>query len=97
MLHDSTLAARSAVLTGMGARAGAEWFTWPTVSAVLDHEHMVVLIATDAEPSPDDWDAVCLLLHLSGFHNGSDGPFTSDPGEPAQSGDTNTWQLQLSA
>jgi hypothetical protein len=92
-----TAVARETALERIGAESGATFFRWPTATAALDAERGVVLIATDSEPASDDWDAVCTLLELSGYHNGSDGLFSSDPGEPdwdAVSG-VCTWSLSL--
>jgi len=87
---------RTAVLASMGAADGT-WFRWPTATAVADLDRGVILISTDLEVAPDDMDAVCTLLELSGYHNGSDGPFTSDPGEPSEVMGTCTWSLSLGA
>jgi hypothetical protein len=87
---------RTALLATMGAADGAQWFTWPTATAVLDTARGVILVATDPEPAPDDWDAVCLLLELAGYDNGTGGPFSTDPGEPECSQALSTWRLELS-
>lgn len=88
---------RAAILAHMGASGTGTMFTWPTATAMVDLDHGVILIATDLEPAPDDWDAVCTLLELSGYQNGTAGPFTSDPGEPAEIMGTFTWSLSLGA
>jgi hypothetical protein len=90
---------RSRILASRGATDSHEWFRWPTATAVLDPARSVLLIATDPEPAPDDWDAVCTLLELSGYCNGTDGPFTTDPGEPDWDRQTGvcTWNLPLPA
>ena len=41
--------------------------------------------------------ALAELLELSGYHNGTDGMFTSDPGEPSEMMGTYTWNLSLGA
>lgn len=92
-----TALAREAALESIGAESGAAWFRWPTATAVADLDRGLVLIATDLEVAPDDWDAIVSLLELSGYHNGSDGPFTADPGEPAEIMGTCTWSLSLGA
>jgi hypothetical protein len=89
-----TALARETALEHIGAESGATWFRWPTATAALDTNRGVLLIATDPEPAPDDWDAVCTLLELSGYHNGSSGPFTTDPEWDA---DVCTWNLSLGA
>jgi hypothetical protein len=86
---------RREILTAMGATGTL--FAWPTATAMVDLERGQVGIVTDAEPAPDDFDALCTLLELSGYHNGSDGPFTSDPGEPAEIMGACTWSLALGA
>lgn len=88
---------RKAVLAAMGAADSGTMFNWPTATAVIQLERGMVLIATDLEVAPDDMDAVVTLLELSGYHNGTDGPFTSDPGEPAEIMGTYTWSLSLGA
>ena len=75
---------RKAALAARGGAEGAQWFTWPTASAVLDPARGVLLIVTDLEPSPDCWDAVCRLLELAGYDNQSIGRWTADPGEPVE-------------
>jgi hypothetical protein len=87
--------ARTAVLTQMGAPEGAEMFAWPTATAALDRTQGALYIATEPEPSPDCWDAVCTLLQLVQFDNGTGGPFACDPGEPADIMGLATWALSL--
>lgn len=86
-------AARLAALAALGAPEGAQWFTWPTASAVLDSARGVLLIATDFEPAPDDWDSVCALLELAGYDSG--GPMAADPGEPVMTQGLCLWQLEV--
>lgn len=81
-----------AALMTLGATSDAQWFRFPTATAVLGDG--VLLIATDLEPAPDDWDAVCALLELAGFSNGTDG-FQSDPGEPVMTQGLCLWQLEV--
>jgi hypothetical protein len=92
-----TALARETALERMGAESGATWFRWPTATAMVDLDHGVILIATDPEPASDDWNAVVTLLELSGYHNGSDGPFATDPGEPGWDAGVSTWSLSLGA
>jgi hypothetical protein len=89
------ITARAAVLVQMGAAASGSIFQWPTITAVLDHG--ALLIASDREPAPDDMDALVTLLELSGYDNGSGGPFATDPGEPELDALTGvcTWNLAL--
>lgn len=87
---------RLAVLASQGAPEGAEWFAWPTASAALDRAQGALFIACDPEPSPDDWDALCTLIELAGFQNGTD-RFPCDPGEPTEILGLCAWTLALGA
>lgn len=88
---------RAAVLEHMGAADTGTMFNWPTATALVDLDRGVILLASDPEPATDDWDAIVALLELSGYRNGTDGPFPADPGEPAEIMGTLTWNLSLSA
>jgi hypothetical protein len=86
---------RKAALEAMGAPEGAEMFGWPTASAALDRSQGALYIATELEPSPEDWESVCLLLKLVQFDNGTDGPFRADIGEPVEIMGLATWSLSI--
>lgn len=88
---------RKAVLTALDAAEGGTMFAWPTASAVLDLDRGVLLIAAEADLAPDDWDSVVSLIHLAGFDNGTDGPFTDDPGEATEIMGLHVWSLALGA
>lgn len=80
-----------AALMTLGATSNAQWFRFPTATAVLGDG--VLLIATDLEPAPDDWDAVCALLELAGYDSG--GHWAADPGEPVMTQGLCLWQLEI--
>ena len=86
-------AARKATLEALGAAEGGTWMTWPTATALVDLDHGVVLIATELEPSPEDWESVCNLLELAGYDSG--GRWAADPGEPRELAGLATWSLSL--
>lgn len=85
---------RTAILKALGAAEAAQWFAWPTASAVLDTACGALLIVTDAEPAPDDWDAIVALIELAGFDNGQPG-YPADPGEPVMTQGLCLWRLEI--
>lgn len=82
-----------ASLATLGATSEAQWFTWPTVTAAL--EGCVLMASSDPEPAQDDMDALACLVELTGFDNGTDGPFRGDIGEPRHDMLTDTWTWKL--
>jgi hypothetical protein len=86
---------RKAVLDTMSAAEGGTLMTWPTATALVDLERGVILIVTELDPSPEDWESVCNLLKLAGYDNGTDGPWRTDPGEPVEAMGLATWNLSV--
>lgn len=95
----SSSVVRMATLAEMGAprhNRGGIHRSLATADAVIDTERGVLFIATNMEPSPEDWAVICHLISVVGFDNGA-WPCRRDPGEPefdALAG-VCTWRLEF--
>lgn len=71
-------------------------YGYATADAVIDPCRGVLFIVCDQEVDPGDWAAVCGLISMVGWDNGSGGSYPQDPGEPLldELSRVCTWRLE---
>lgn len=87
---------RLQALGRMGMTPGTGvWYGYPTADAVVDTLKGVLFIAVDMDPDPADWVAICRLITMTGYDNGT-WPHSDDPGVPGFDVLTavNVWRLE---